>query len=86
VELLGGDHLELVVECRYADGASAKRAAAVARLLLVAFAARSDVASALARALTTVDFDVSGDSVSLRVTIADDLRDLLQDYVERSVK
>ena len=86
VEILGGSHLEVVVQCRYADARSARHAATTARLLMVAEAARMDGLSPIARALTKVDFDVSGDSVSVRVTISDDLRELLQDYVARATR
>jgi hypothetical protein len=85
VAILGGSHLELVMDCRYADAASASHAAAAARLALVAVASRSDAPAALARALVHVDFDVTGDDVALRVVLADDLRTVLQTYVEASV-
>jgi hypothetical protein len=82
--VLGGEHLEIIVQARYADAASARHAAAVARLVLVAEAARTDALAALARALAKVDFDVSGDAVSMRVTLSDDLRDALVAFVERA--
>jgi hypothetical protein len=85
VEMLGGAHLEFVLQCRYVDGKAARHAAAAARLVLLAAATRDDLASVLARSLMKVDFDVSGDLVSVRVTISDDLRDALQSYVERGV-
>jgi hypothetical protein len=85
VILLGGDHLEVVIQCRYEDEASARHAASVARLMIAAMAPRSDAAAVLARALTRVDFDVRGDEVSLRVTVADDLRDVLEHYARRAV-
>jgi hypothetical protein len=83
-ELLGGEHLELIVQCEYVDHAAARRAATATRLLLVAAAARNDAWAQLARALLKVDLDVSGDVVSLHVTVSDDLRDLLQSYVNRA--
>jgi len=86
LELLGGAHLELVLRCRYVDAASSRRAATAAKLVLVAEATRDDALSALARELVNVDFDVSGDVVSLRVTISDDLRELLQSYVVAAVR
>jgi hypothetical protein len=85
-ELLGGAHLELVLACRYVDAASARRAATAARLALVAAAARTDAVSELARALVKLDFDARGDVVSVRLTVSDDLRELLQRYVERAVE
>jgi len=85
-ELLGGDHLGFALSCRYADDASARRAAAMARLVLVAEAARNDDVSELARALMKLDFDVDGPVVSLRVTLADDLRDALVHYVQRAAR
>jgi hypothetical protein len=84
--VLGGAHLQLVVRCRYVDAASARHAATAARLALVAGAARSDGVSELARALGKVDFDASGDEVFVRVTLSDDLRELLQTYVERETR
>jgi hypothetical protein len=86
VELLGGAHLELVLRCRYADATAARHAATAARVLLVAAAARTDAVSALARALVQVDFAASGDTVSVRLTVSDDLRELLVRYVERAVE
>lgn len=85
-ELLGGDHLGFAVSCRYTDDASARRAAAMARLVLVAEAARNDDVSELARALMKLDFDVDGPVVSLRVTLSDDLRDALVHYVQRAMR
>jgi len=85
-ELLGGDHLGFALSCRYEDDASARRAAAMARLVLVAEAQRNDDISELARALMKLDFDVDGAVVSVRVTIADDLRDALEHYVRRAVR
>lgn len=85
-ELLGGDHLGFAVSCRYTDDASARRAAALARLLLVAEAGRDDGWSELARALMKLDFDVDGPVVSVRVTVSDDLRDALVHYVQRAVR
>jgi hypothetical protein len=82
--MLGGSHWEFVLQCRYVDAASARHAAAAARLLLLAAASSNDSVSVLARALMKVDFDVSGEVVSMRVTISDDLRDVLQTYVERA--
>ncbi len=85
-ELLGGDHLGFALSCRYADDATARRAAAMARLVLVAEAQRNDDISELARAVMKLDFDVDGPVVSVRVTIADDLRDALEHYVRRAVR
>ncbi len=85
-ELLGGDHLGFAVSCRYTDDASARRAAALARLVLVAEAGRSDGWSELARALMKLDFDVDGPVVSVRVTLSDDFRDALVHYVQRAVR
>lgn len=85
-ELLGGDHLGFALSCRYADEASARRAAAMARLVLVAEAARNDDVSELARALMKLDFDVDGPVVSMRVTLSDDLRDALVHYVHRAMR
>lgn len=85
-EILGGDHLGVAVSCRYEDDASARRAAAMARLVLVAEAQRNDDVSELARALMKLDFDVDGPVVSVRVTLADDLRDALEHYVRRAVR
>lgn len=85
-ELLGGDHLGFVLSCRYVDGPSARRAAAMARLVLVAEAGRNDEISELARALMKLDFDVDGPVLSLRVTLSDDLRDALVHYVRRAVR
>jgi hypothetical protein len=81
--VLGGTHLEVVMQCRYVDAAAARHAATAARLVLVAEADRMQAVSALARELGKLDFDVHGEVVSLRVTISDDLRELLQSYVER---
>jgi hypothetical protein len=83
-ELLAGAHLELVMQCRYSDATAARHAAAAARLVLLAVAARTDLESVLTRALTKIDFDVSGDVVAVRVTISDDLREVLESYVERA--
>jgi hypothetical protein len=80
VAVLGGNHLEFVLQCRYVDHPAAQRAATVTRLVLLAVAARDDAWSLLARALLKVDFDVSGDVVFLRITISDDVRDLLESY------
>ena len=87
VEMLGGAHWQFVLQCRYVDAASARHAAAAAaaRVLLLAAASSNDAVSMMARALMKVDFDVSGEVVSMRVTISDDLRDVLQSYVERAV-
>lgn len=85
VEMLGGAHWQFVLQCRYVDAASARHAAAAARLVLLAAASSNDAASMMARALMKVDFDVSGEVVSMRVTISDDLRDVLQSCVERAV-
>jgi hypothetical protein len=85
-EILGGDHLGVAVSCRYEDDASARRAAAMARLVLVAEAQRNDDVSELARGLMKLDFDVDGRVVSVRVTLADDLRDALVHYVQRAVR
>jgi hypothetical protein len=85
VEMLGGEHWQFVAQCRYVDASSARHAAAAARVLLLAAASSNDVVSMMARALMKVDFDVSGEIVSMRVTISDDLRDVLQTYVERAV-
>ena len=82
--VLGGAHLQLVVRCRYVDAPAARHAATAARLVLVAEAARTDAVSELARALGKLDFDASGNDVSVRVTLSDDLRELLQRYVERA--
>jgi hypothetical protein len=82
--VLGGAHLQLVLRCRYVDAAAARRAATAARLVLVAEAARTDAAAVLARALGKLDFDASGNDVSVRVTLSDDLRELLTSYVERA--
>ena len=84
VEVLGGSHLEFVGSFRYVDRDAAKRAAVAAKLLLAAAAARGDLAAQIARALVSVDFDVSGDTVTVRLTIDDDLRDVLRQYVERA--
>jgi len=84
--VLGGAHLQLVVRCRYLDAAAARHAATAARLVLVAEATRTDAVAELARALGKVDFDASGNDVSVRVTVSDDLRELLQRYVERAAK
>ncbi len=81
--VLGGTHLEVVMQCRYVDATAARHAATVARLVLVAEADRMQAVSALARELGKLDFDVHGEVVSVRVTISDDLRELLQSYVER---
>jgi hypothetical protein len=86
VEMLGGAHLEFVLQCRYVDRSAARRAAAAARVVLLAAASSHDSMSVLARALMKVDFDVSGELVSLRVTLSDDLRDVLQRYVERAME
>jgi hypothetical protein len=86
VAVLGGAHLEVVLRCRYVDATSARHAATAARLALVAAAARTDAVSALARELGKVDFDASGDVVAMRVTMSDDLRELLQVYIERVAK
>jgi hypothetical protein len=86
LEILGGRHFEVIMTCRYVDARSARHGATAARLLLVAAASRLDGVSALARALTRVDFDVSGNEVSVRVTLSDDLRELLQDYVARATR
>jgi hypothetical protein len=83
-ELLGGAHLEVVLQCRYTDGTAARHAAAAARLALLAVAARTDLEAVLTRALTKIDFDVSGTVVAVRVTISDDLREVLESYVERA--
>jgi hypothetical protein len=83
VAVLGGAHLELVLRCRYIDATAARHAATAARLALVAAAARTDAAAALARELVKLDFDASGDVVAVRVTMSDDLRELLQRYIER---
>ena len=85
-EILGGAHLEVVLRCRYVDATAARRAATAARIVLLAEASRDDSVSVLARALATLDFDVRGDVVWARVTISDDLRDLVQSYVERAAK
>ena len=85
VEMLGGAHWQFVLQCRYVDAASARHAAAAARLVLLAAASSNDAVSMMARALMKVDFDVSGEVVSMRVTVSDDLRDVLQSYVERAV-
>jgi hypothetical protein len=85
-ELLGGDHLGFALSCRYADDASARRAAAMARLVLVAEAQRNDDISELARALMKLDFNVDGPVVSMRVTLSDDLREALVHYVQRAVR
>jgi len=84
--ILGGAHLQIVVRCRYFDAAAARHAATAAKLVLVAEAARTDAVSELARALGRLDFDASGNDVSVRVTLSDDLRELLQRYVERAAK
>jgi hypothetical protein len=84
VEMLGGSHWELVLQCRYVDAAAARHAAAAARVVLLAAASSDDPIAVLARALVKVDFDVRGEVVSMRVTISDDLRDVLQTYVERA--
>ena len=86
VELLGGAHLEVGMRCRYADTTAARHAAAAARVALLAEAARNDAYALLARALVQVDFDVTGEVVSLRLRISDDLRDVLQSYVERALR
>lgn len=85
-ELFGGDHLGFALSCRYTDDASARRAAALARLVLVAEAGRNDEISELARALMKLDFDVDGPVVSVRVTLSDDLRDALVHYVKRAIR
>ena len=84
--ILGGAHLELVLRCRYVDATAARHAATAARLALVSAAARTDSVSALARELVKLDFDASGDIVAVRVTLSDDLRELLQRYVERAAE
>ena len=84
--ILGGAHLQVVVRCRYVDAVAARPAATAERLVLVAEAARTDAVSELARALGKVDFDASGNDVSVRVTLSDDLRSVLQTYVERAVR
>jgi hypothetical protein len=84
--VLGGAHLQMVVRCRYADAPAARHATTAARLVLVAEAARTDGVAELARALGKVDFDASGNDVSVRVTVSDDLRELLQRYVERATR
>lgn len=86
MEILGGAHLEVVLRCRYVDAAAARHAATAARVALVAAAARTDAVAALARALVQLDFDASGDSVTVRLTLSDDLRDLLVRYVERATE
>lgn len=85
VEMLGRAHWQFVLQCRYVDAASARHAAAAARLMLLAAASSNDAVSMMARALMKVDFDVSGEVVSMRLTVSDDLRDVLQSYVERAV-
>jgi hypothetical protein len=80
--LLGGRHIELVARAEYADAAAAHRAVALVRLLLFAAAARNDDWAPVAHALTTVDFEESGNSASLRLTVSDQLRDLLETYVK----
>jgi hypothetical protein len=82
--VLGGAHLEIVFRCRYVDAAAARHAATAARLALVAGAARTDAVSELARALAKLDFDANGSDVSVRLTVSDDLRELLQRYVEHA--
>jgi hypothetical protein len=86
MEILGGAHLEVVLRCRYVDAAAARHAATAARVALVAAAARTDAVAALARALVQLDFDASGDSVTVRLTLSDDLRELLVRYVERATE
>jgi hypothetical protein len=83
LEVLGGSHLELVGRFRYVDGPAAKRAATLARLILARAGERRDFAWQLVRALVKIELDVSGDSVTMRLTIDDDLRDLLRHYVEQ---
>jgi hypothetical protein len=84
--ILGGPHLEVVLRCRYVDGEAAHRAATAAKLVLVAEAARTDAVSVLARELAKLDFDASGNDVSVRLTLSNDLRELLQRYVERAAR
>ncbi|HEX3343274.1 MAG TPA: hypothetical protein VHS09_01825 [Polyangiaceae bacterium] len=84
--LLGGAHLEVILRCRYVDATAARRAATAARVALVAAAARTDAVAALARELVQLDFDATGDTVSVRLTLSDDLRDLLVRYVERATR
>jgi hypothetical protein len=82
-DVLGGSHLELVLHCRYVDRDAARAAATEARVALLAMAERDDLVSALARALVKVDFDVSSNVVTARVTVTDELRDLLRRYAVR---
>ena len=82
-EVRGGHRLDFVARFRYADEAAAKRAAVIARLMLAAVAARGDRWSRLAAGLVKIDFDVSGDVVTARLTIDDELREVLSHYAER---
>jgi hypothetical protein len=81
--VFGGSHLDFVLRCRYVDGDAARAAVAEARLVLLAMAERDDIVAALARALVKVDFDVSGNVATARITLTDDLRALLERYAAR---
>jgi hypothetical protein len=83
IALLGGDHLEIVVQCRYDDASAARRAVAAAKLELAAWATRHRLAEQLVSSLVKITFDVSGDLVTARLTIDDDLRALLEHYVRQ---
>jgi hypothetical protein len=80
IEVLGGAHLEFVLRCRYVDHGAAQAAVTAAKVELLALAERDDVTAALARALVKVDFDVSSNVATARVTVTDELRDLLRRY------
>jgi hypothetical protein len=83
VAILGGDHLEIVVQCRYEDSAAARRAVTAAKLELAVWASGHRLAEQLVSSLVKITFDVSGDVVTARLTIDDDLRALLEHYVRR---
>lgn len=83
IAVLGGSHLEIIGQFRYVDEQSAKHAAALAKLMLAALS-KGDWSAKIAAALGKVDFDASGDTVSLKYTLDDDVRDALVTLIETS--
>jgi hypothetical protein len=83
VVVLGGSHLELIGQFRYVDERSAKHAAALAKLTLAALS-KGDWSAKIAAALGKIDFDASGDTVSVKYTLDDDVREALVTLIETS--
>jgi hypothetical protein len=80
--LIGGSHLDVVLQAEYTDSAAAHRGAALTRVLCDGVTGRGEEWERVTRTLTGIDVQERGNVLSVRAAVSDSVRDLLRSYVE----